>query len=121
MSRRHSTRRFEKAGQPILSTATARRPNRKTLQLCGQVKEALSWVLGSTTRDSLIHCHVESVEPLPGGNRMLVKVAVPLDFSLINAATELQSVHIALRREVAQSINRRKVPELLFIAVRASE
>ena len=97
-----------------------RRPDRKTLQLCGQVKEALSWVIGSATNDErMMLSYVQAVEPLPGGNRLLVKVAVPADVSITDATTSLAVATPALRVEVAQAVTRRKVPELVYIAVPA--
>lgn len=96
------------------------RPDRKTLQLCAQVKDALAWVLGSVsthTDDVLLMCHVDAVEPLPGGNRMLVKVAVPAEVALSKVSEQLAEATSALRMEVAQAITRRKVPELVFLPV----
>jgi hypothetical protein len=88
------------------------------LQLCAQVKDALAWVLGSATNDDrLAACSVDSVEPLPGGNRLLVKVGVPPDLPLADVTASLAAAAPALRAEVAQSITRRKAPELLYLPV----
>jgi ribosome-binding factor A len=88
------------------------------MQLCRQVQEALTWALGTATRDEqLSYCSVESVEPLPGGNRLLVKVSVPPDLPLGEMAERLATATPALRTEVAQAITRRKAPELVFLAV----
>jgi ribosome-binding factor A len=96
-----------------------RRPDRKTLQLCEQVKEALSWVIGSISDDDrLTLSYVQAVEPLPGG-RMLVKVAVPADVSITEATADLAAAAPALRAEVAQAVTRRKAPELVYLAVPA--
>ena len=100
-------------------TAIGRRPNRKTLQLCGQVKDALTWVLGSgPDEEALALCYIEAVEPLPGGNRMLVRVATPQDVSLAAATERLAIALPRLRAEVARAITRRKAPELVVLAVR---
>ncbi|HVK10322.1 MAG TPA: hypothetical protein VM597_16265 [Gemmataceae bacterium] len=97
-----------------------RRPDRKTLQLCEQVREALTWVLGSATPDErLMLGYVQAVEPLPGGNRLLVKVAVPADVPIAVATDSLTAAAPALRVEVAQAITRRKVPELVYLVVPA--
>lgn len=94
-------------------------PSRKLLQLCRQVHEALSWVLGSIHDDDrLVMCSIDAVVPLPGNNRLMVRVHVPNDIPLVEAADLLARVAPALRVEVAQSITRRKVPELVFIPVR---
>jgi len=122
MSRRHSHGRPEPArpDNPLFQAPTWR-PDRKALQLARQVREALMWVLGSATGDErLAACSVEAVEPLPGGNRLLVRVGVPADLAVTEASELLAAAGPALRTEVAQSITRRKVPELVFLAVPAA-
>jgi len=122
MSRRHSHGRPEPArpDNPLLRAPTWR-PDRKALQLARQVREALMWVLGSATGDEqLAACSVEAVEPLPGGNRLLVKVGVPPDLAASEVSQRLAAAAPALRVEVAQAITRRKVPELVYLTVPAS-
>jgi ribosome-binding factor A len=124
MSRRKSRRRAEpKRPTPADSAfrTPAARPDRKTLQLCEQVREALSWIFGSATADErLTLCHIQSVEPLGKGNRLLVKVAVPSDVTVAAVIDRLAEAAPVLRSEVAQSITRRKVPVLVYMAVPAS-
>ena len=121
MSRRHSPRRTApEVPAPVdpLFQAPLWRPHRKALQLCRQVHEALMWVFGSASGDDrLAACSVEAVEPLPGGNRLLVKVGVPPDLSASDVHVRLAAAAPALRAEVAQSITRRKVPELVYLTV----
>jgi len=121
MSRRKSDRRIAprvRAPVDALFRPPERRPSRKLLQLCAQVKDALTWVLGSATGDNrLAVCSVEAVEPLPGGNRMLVKVGVPPDVQAADMNERLTAAAPVLRTEVAQAITRRKVPELVYLAV----
>lgn len=99
-----------------------RRPDRKTLQLCSQVADALNYILsGELDDDVLRNYYVERVEPAPSASRLLVSVS-PLDRD-DKTPTErvLKRLHEAaptLRREVAASINRRKTPELAFMVVR---
>lgn len=89
------------------------------MQLCRQVQEALTWALGTTIHDDLLsYCAIVDVESLPGGNRLLVKVGVPSDLSLSDVQKQLSLVAPALRTEVAQSITRRKAPELVFVTTR---
>jgi len=101
------------------------RPDRKTLQLCSQVADALNYVLsGELDDDVLRNYYVERVEPAPSASRLLVSVS-PLDRD-DNTPMErvLKRLHEAaptLRREVAASINRRKTPELSFIVVQPEE
>jgi len=120
MSRRKSRRRAEpkRTTRPAPIRKSAAQPDRKTLQLCEQVKEALSWIFGSATADDrLTLCHVQAVEPLGKGNRLLVKVGVPPDISVAAVIDRLAEAAPVLRSEVAQSITRRKVPELVYMAV----
>jgi ribosome-binding factor A len=124
MSRRHSLRRVAPRAaaapdNPLFPSAE-RRPDRKALQLCAQVRDTLIWVLGSATGDDrLATCSVEGVEPLPGGNRLLVKVGVPADLPLSEVTAALDAASAALRAEVAQAITRRKAPELVYLPVPA--
>jgi len=81
---------------------------------------ALSWIVGSAIGDDrLALCHVQAVEPLRGGSRLLVKIAVPPDVSVAEVVDRLTVAAPVLRAEVAQSITRRKVPELVYTAVPA--
>jgi ribosome-binding factor A len=121
MSRRHSHRwTAPDPGASVnpLFQAPTWRPDRKALQLARQVREALTWVLGSATGDDrLAACSVEAVEPLPGGNRLLVKVGVPPDVPASEVLQRLSAAAPVLRTEVAQAITRRKVPELVYLPV----
>lgn len=102
-----------------MSRRNSRNPQigRKQLQLCQQVYEALAWAIGSVNDERLAYCTVEGVEPLPGNNRMLVKVSVPTDLPMSEMADRLTSAAPFLRTEVAQAITRRKAPELVFVPV----
>lgn len=98
----------------------ARRPDRKFLQLCAQVKDALHWVLGSVIErpdNVLLHCSVEAVEPLPGSNRMVVKIGVPAGTPISKVNDQLAEAASHLRMEVGNAITRRRVPELVFVPV----
>jgi ribosome-binding factor A len=101
------------------------RTDRKTLQLCGQIADTLNYVLSGELDDDLLrNLYVESVRPAPDASRLLVSVA-PLDAADVNRADQiLQKLHIyapRIRTEVAQSIHRRKTPELSFVVVQPSE
>jgi ribosome-binding factor A len=123
MPRRHSHwRTTPQPGVPAnpLFDLPTWRPDRKALQLAKQVYEALSWVFASVVHDDqLVACTVDAVEPLPGGNRLLVKIGVPPDLPASDVTVRLAAVAPALRAEVAQSITRRKVPELVYLAIPA--
>jgi ribosome-binding factor A len=121
MSRRKSRRRpssKRKLRNEPVARPVRRESGRKTLQLCEQVREALSWIIGSAIGDDrLAQCQVQAVEPLAGDNRLLVKVAVPPDVPVAEVVDRLSAAAQVLRAEVAQSINRRKMPELVYTVV----
>jgi ribosome-binding factor A len=117
MSRPRRSRRpshFESPDQP-------RRVDRKTLQLCGQVRDTLNYVLtGELDDDVLRNVYVDEVRPTPDASRLLVSVA-PMDAAdMGRAELILQKLHIfapRIRSEVARSIHRRKTPELSYVVV----
>src|SRR5687767_11031668 len=94
------------------------RTGRKRLQLCEQVREALYWALGADAGDPALALYqVVGVDPLPNGNRLLVRVAAPPGVGRDEAADRLARAASTLRRRVAEAVTRRKVPELVFEAV----
>ena len=95
-----------------------RAPDRKTLQLCGQVRKALDYVLSGETGDDLLRqLYVADVVPAPDASRLLATVA-PIDpradLDAVTVLEKLGFVQPMLRSEVARSINRKKVPDLTF-------
>ena len=103
--------------------ARSDRPDRKTLQLCEQVRHTLEYVLtGELDDDTLRMLYVAQVEPAPDADRLMVTV-VPMTRGLAldpaKVTTRLHQHAPALRTAVATAISRRKVPDLLyrFVAV----
>jgi hypothetical protein len=88
---------------------------RKTLQLCRQVQRALNYALGECGDDLLTGLYVMSIEPAPSASRLLVTVQ-PLDEGAdpIDILQHVGFVMGQLRSDVAASIHRKKVPELMF-------
>ncbi len=120
MSRKnHSRRRFRSAppGQNP-GRGLGRVENRKALQLCSQIAETLTLVLGGECPDDLLRdLLVESVVPFPTSSRLLVTLVPAI--SAENAPLEKYLEHLEpfkgrLRSEAATAINRRKVPDLVF-------
>lgn len=94
------------------------RHDRKTLQLCQQVGRTLSYVLSGECDDDLLRdLVVESVTPCPDASRLMVHVR-PLTLANqvdpVAILARLAAHHERLRFEVANSITRRKAPELAF-------
>lgn len=104
-----------------------RRIDRKDWQLCRQVLETLNFVLSGESGDDILRSlNVIRVVPAPDSHRLLVSVspfAPDATFSPTETLTRLQQSIGRLRSEIARSISRRKVPELVFQLVldRASE
>ncbi|MFL5243981.1 MAG: ribosome-binding factor A [Gemmataceae bacterium] len=99
-------------------------PNRKALQLCGQVADTLNLVLQGECGDEVLRdLLVTSVVPAPDSTRLLVSVTpTPGSYSVeLGAVMEhLRRAYGKLRSEVATAIHRRKTPELLFNFVQRS-
>lgn len=96
----------------------ARRPDRKTLQLCEQVRHALEYALSGEANDDLLRMlYVAKVEPAPDADRLMVTV-VPLTKDErpdpIAVMTRLHAHAGRLRSSVATAISRRKVPDLMY-------
>ena len=99
--------------------------DRKALQLCRQVRETLDLVFAGECHDELLHClQVESVVPAPDASRLLVTLCADLRDDLYNrqAIVNLLVEQMGrLRCEVARSINRKRVPSLVFHVVSPTE
>ncbi len=93
--------------------ARQRKPviNRKALQLCAQVRDALNLALAGCADDALRDALVDAVLPAPDSAHLLVHI-VAADRAATQAS--LQRAADMLRSEVATAINRRKAPELRF-------
>ena len=91
--------------------------NYKALQLAQQIKVTLHYVLAANQQLPLDLC-IASVTPAPDSRRMRVLVAIntsdenPVDLNAIENALREQTG--SLRNEIAQSIHRKKTPNLIF-------
>ena len=97
------------------------RNKHKDWQLCRQVSETLSYVLSGECHDETLRdLIVVEVMPAPDARRLRVIVCplvIDADFNPIFVLQRLQESMGRLRAEVARSISRRKVPELIFQVV----
>ena len=94
--------------------------DRKTRQMCQQVRRALMLALaGECDDDILREVFVDAVAPLGNGSQLLVRVLVPSSVTapLWDVAARLESRAAQLRASVARSICRKRVPGLSFVAV----
>lgn len=96
----------------------SRRGNRKGLQLCKQVERAAVVTLASVCEsDSLLGASVASVAPAPDSARLMVTVVLASGKG-IEDTTEARAALLrstaAFREEVARSVHRKRVPEIVF-------
>ena len=105
----------------LVRQAARKKGGRKTLQLCGQVAEALGYAFAAVCNDDLLRdLGVVAVQPAPDESRLLVTVAptLPGPCDPAQVLAHLQQALGKLRAEVAVAIHRKKVPELAFRVAR---
>src|SRR5262249_3207660 len=94
-----------------------RHSNRKALQLCRQVAEALNGAFSRCRDDVLASLFVVAVQPAPNTGRLLATVTASASAGDLDAAEALAHLQRAagfLRTEITAAIHRRRTPELLF-------
>ena len=99
-------------------TDRSRRGNWKTLQLCKQVERAAAVALASECGTGvLLGAVVASVEPAPDAGRLRVTVVLAPGKGvdrLEEGRTALLDRKAAFRGEVARSVHRKRIPEVVF-------
>ena len=101
-----------------IRSSAPRQADRKTWQLCRQVRDTLRYLLTAETADDRLQgLDVVAVDPDPDASRLLVTVA-PLDpagsVDGSDVSARLMSRAGFFRAEVARAICRRKTPTLTF-------
>lgn len=98
-----------------------RKGQRKARQLCAQVAETLSLVLGGECADELLQSiQILSVDPAPDASQLVVTVRTDLPAQQANPAEVLEHLNKVmgrLRSEVAGAITRKRAPKLVFRVV----
>jgi len=99
-------------------TERSRKTNWKALQLCKQVEHAASLALASECEsDALEGAVVVCVEPAPDAGRLRIVVCLAAAVSaegIVEARAALARSAPSFRAEVARSIHRKRVPEIVF-------
>lgn len=96
--------------------------NRKDLQLCRQVFDALTWALAEVDDSIVDELILASVVPAPSASRVQVTLVPSRDDIDPDVALERVREHAEeLREEVAAEVTRRRVPELVFRIGRPDE
>jgi ribosome-binding factor A len=90
----------------------------KTLRLCRQVLEALQIGLAGCADDVLQQVFIASVDPGADPSRLEVTVELPPDLGPADAIARLEGAKGLLRSLAAESISRKKVPDLVFRVAR---
>lgn len=101
-----------------------RHHDHKTLQLCSQVRDALSLAISGECHDDVLReLYVDSVEPAPNASRLLVRLIIPRYVKLdpVDFYARIERVTPFLRTIVAKEISRKRTPDLSFIALPESE
>jgi len=111
---------FEEADPEVFfgSKDGRRRTNWKEMQLCRQVERAASMALASECEaEALAGAAVAAVEPAPDARRLRITVVLPPGAevsSLDGGWVALAACANLVRAEVARSIHRKRVPEIVF-------
>ena len=107
-----------KSRSSVTPAGGPRRPDRKTMQLCEQVRQALEYSLSGEVNDDLLRMlYVAKVDPAPDADRLMVTVVPLAKDERPDPAEVIQRLHAhagALRASVAEAISRRKVPDLFY-------
>ncbi len=91
----------------------------KSLQLCAQVHDALSWALGDSSDPVLMDLVLDRVEPMPDDKHVLVVMQDPCGHGLVASLQALDRARAWLREAVASTVQRRRVPQLSFTVLPA--
>jgi ribosome-binding factor A len=91
------------------------KPDRRTQRLCGEVARVLGFALSWECEDDMLSSlEVLSVEPAPDAGRLRVTVRPGAGVDPKEALARLRGATRFLRQKVAERIQRRRAPELVF-------
>ena len=127
--RNHRTRRRDLSSEraDFLQSLRGERSSRNSSKVdhratmfCRQVQRALMLALAGDIHDEMLQqLIVESVQPAPTCNHLLVELGVPTGLSapIGEWLAGLERVKPVLRHAIAQTSSRKRVPDLSFILV----
>ena len=95
---------------------------RKLYQLCAQVSQSISEVLGGECEDPVLQSlWVEDVRPMDGSRRLLVSLRMTEPGEGADEVkAKVDRIASWIRAEVAGTIHRKRVPELSFVVLDAT-
>ncbi len=91
--------------------------DRKVFQLCAQAERALVCAFGQSREPLVLDLQVHAVQPCPSASRLLVLVQPVAKAGAVNRGEILDALGREkgrLRTAVAQTVNRKRAPDLLF-------
>lgn len=103
------------------SESSRRTAGHKDEQLCEQVFQILSYVIGSLEDDVLSALAIESVSPGVDSSRLLVTVVAMDTHPIDDIVERLAKSRGLLRSEIAAGIHRKRTPELSFRVMSRAE
>jgi ribosome-binding factor A len=102
------------------SSRNSNKDDHRATMFCRQVQRALTLALAGDVHDEMLQqLSVESVQPAPTCNHLLVQLGVPAGLSapIGEWLARLERVKPVLRRAIAQTSSRKRVPDLSFMLV----
>ena len=90
---------------------------RREGSLCREAERAIGLALQAAADPTLQRLIVIAVEPAPDASRLMVLTSCPRDLPSATAEAALRHAAPMLRAELARSLQRRKTPELSFVAL----
>lgn len=94
---------------------------RKDYQFCAQVQEAVQLALADLDDEDLLSLFVLEARPAPHIGRIELLVEAPQGADLTQLLERLRQMTAYFRTEVANSIHRKKVPDLSFVITPTQE
>ncbi len=91
----------------------AKRDN-KLAQLCAQVRESVAMTLADSDDEVLLDLFVIDVVGAPDASRLLVQLQAPADTPPEAVREAVEAVRGRMRRDIADTIHRKRVPSLSF-------
>lgn len=105
---------------PRIQRDRSSKQERKDAQLCSEVEEIITLALLDSADERLRQLQVCSVEAKAHGSCLVVSVVPtgrPEATEMEKTQTVLDNARGWLRQQIAQEVNRKRVPELVFLVV----
>jgi ribosome-binding factor A len=98
----------------FVSSDSDRKAERKTRQLCREVRDTLSLALSTLDDDALVGAWIADVLPGADASQLRVVVVAAIQADVDATYEALRRAAGLLRSEIALTINRKRTPQLSF-------